>query len=123
MILAKVGLTMNLNDQYINYVLWYFKLLEPDQRQQKCAQYWPDEETEGNQNDGIEFGTFCIHSRGEDMIDADELGYPNLRISDVIKRDLELKDNKTSDLSNASAGNSLMISDSMKCFVKCLKML
>ena len=41
------------------------------------------------------------------MIDADELGYPNLRISDVIKRDMELKDNKTSDLTNSSAGNFL----------------
>ena len=51
---------MNLNDQYIKYVLWYFKFLEPDQRQQKCAQYWPDEETEGDQNDGFSdfFSTF-----------------------------------------------------------------
>ena len=98
---------MNLNDQYIKYVLLYFNFLEPDQRQQKCAQYWPDEETQGDQNDGIEFGSLSICSRGEDMIDADDLGYPNLRISDVIKRELELKDNKTSDLTNASAGNFL----------------
>ena len=101
------SLEFNLNDQYIKYVLWYFKFLEPDQRQQKCAQYWPDEETQDDQNDGIEFGSLSICSRGEDMIDADDLGYPNLRISDVIKRELELKDNKTSDLTNASAGNFL----------------
>ena len=94
----------NLNNQFINYVLWYLKFQEPEQRQQKCAQYWPDEETEGNQNGGIEFGTLSIHSRGEDLIDADDLGYPNLRISDVIKRDLEVKENKTSDLINVSAG-------------------
>ena len=87
---------------------WYFKFQEPEQRQQKCAQYWPDEETDGDQNDGIEFGTLSIYSRGEDLIDADDLGYPNLRISDVIKRDLELKENKTSDLTNASAGNFLI---------------
>ena len=91
----------------MKYVLVYFKFLEPDQRQQKCAQYWSDEQTEGDQNDGIEFGTLRIHSQGEDMIDADDLGYPNLRISDVIKRDMELKDNKTSDLTNSSAGNFL----------------
>ena len=102
----KGGLSfINLNNQFINYVLWYLKFQEPEQRQQKCAQYWPDEETEGNQNGGIEFGTLSIHSRGEDLIDADDLGYPNLRISDVIKRDLELKENKTSNLRNASSGN------------------
>ena len=99
--------TMNLINQFINYVFCYFKLQEPEQRQQKCAQYWPDEETEGDQNGGMEFGNLSIQSRGEDLIDADDLGYPNLRISDVIKRDLELKENKTSDLTNPSAGNYL----------------
>ena len=62
---------MNLINQFINYVFCYFKLQEPEQRQQKCAQYWPDEETEGDQNGGMEFGNLSIQSRGEDLIDAE----------------------------------------------------
>ena len=37
--------------------------------QPKCAQYWPNEETE-DENQGTAFGNMKVYSRGEEIVDA-----------------------------------------------------
>ena len=69
--------------------------------QPKCAQYWPNEEIE-DKSQGTTFGNMNVYSRGEDIIDAEDLDYPNLRITDVIRRELDIEDTKASNDDNGS---------------------
>ena len=64
--------------------------------QPKCAQYWPNEEIE-DKNQGTTFGHINVYCRGEEIVDAEDLDYPNLRITDVIRRELDIEDTKASD--------------------------
>ena len=75
--------------------------------QPKCAQYWPNEEIE-DKNQGTTFGHINVYCRGEEIVDAEDLDYPNLRITDVIRRELDIEDTKASDDKNG-ANSKIMV--------------
>ena len=76
--------------------------------QPKCAQYWPDEEVQ-DQNQGTAFGHINVYTRGEDIVDAEDLGYPNLRITDLIRRNLEIEDTKASNGKDGIKGKLISV--------------